>query len=886
MNSLIGNWLFRLAVVVSLAFPAVSPAPPLQNNQLSLVEPSACPPGGCAAGQRLTVRATFTLSAYEPSDQPNVGLCLYLPNDWMGDNALQPELTGEITRANYSEAAAHCEPAPDKYTLAGGIAASLTDNRWIADALNLSLRIGKTATMNGSILVSVLERSGGNWTRTSQLTLPLPVVPTASTVYVANDAGACGSASPCYVNSGGDLPGGIGTGLKDAVDAASDQTTVRVIGNYAIKSETVVVDRSLILSGQGDAAITYHGSACGNPMIKLAAGGTLRALNINDGSCTYPNRDLLLVDSPAEVWIESNDLTGGRDAIRVMPVGSKVNVRFNHISGNQGYAILREAGGTGNVEAVANNLYGNRSGAQVECNNRGTVNHNFWGRGVDVKTAVSRCQVDAAKRLGAAILQTDGAPGVQAEQALVTAQKRYSTLGGIGFYRTGNDPDYPLYIVNHGRGSAENIPFENPENLVACSNYWDVFLPDKVNPTGSLDLFFKYTSEPSCVAAIELSTEYCKSGDMTRYPLWWFDPAGSATEFWDTTGKPLGSASGGTGQQTTCRTSDDEIQVTIDTSGRPNFDDLRYAPFVVAIHSAALTHFTAEPGDKQVKITWRAASEVNTRGYFLHRSEQPNSGFQVIGEFFTATGGDMVAATYQYLDKNLTNNKTYYYRLEIVSENLSSTFTVPISAVPAVPTATPTMTGTPTRTPTITGSPTVTRTPWVYRTATRAPTRTPYRFPTVSAYRSPTPAATRTTTRTAVTQSPSPRATGAFTPGYPAGTPSPDGSDGYPVGEVTVSESPGPADSTQTPAETAQTTQTPTGQTTGVAAPGGSQKPPSASRGPLVLGGLLVGALFGLAVLAGGGWYLWRRSMLPPFLSFIPPSPANESGSKPPEPTE
>ncbi|HZW03773.1 MAG TPA: hypothetical protein VFF68_07595, partial [Anaerolineaceae bacterium] len=563
-------------------------------------------------------------------------------------------------------------------------------------------------------------------------------------------------------------------------------------------------------------------------------------------------------------------------------------------TGNQGYAILREPGDApGTVDAVANNLFGNRSGVQVECNGHGTVNHNFWGSGVNVTAAVSNCPVDAGKRLGAAILQSSAGPGVEAVQATVTAQKQYAFSNSIGFFRTGNGADFPLFIVNHGRGAVENVPFTNPGDLIPCSNYWDVFLPTGVNPPGMLDLFFDYASDASCVAAIELSTEYCKNSDAARYPLWWHDPATGATSGWDTTSS--------TGQTTTCRTDDDELQVSIDASGRPNLaNDLKFAPFVVAIHSAALTDFKAEPGNKQVKVTWRAASEVNTRGYFLHRSTQADSGYQVVSDFFPAKGGDMVAANYEHLDQSLTNDTTYYYRLEIVGENLVSTFTAPISAVPAVPTATPTptRTNTPTITPTRTVTPTrtatITRTPWVYRTSTLAATRTPYRFPTIAGYRSPTPRVTRTPTpRFGVTQSPSPRVTTRSTAGsgYPAaGTPSLEATSAgsYPQPGATGQSSayPGPAGATLPPdatdptgaagaAGTAAASLTPTRVGTAVAAPTQPDEP----GGPLAFAGLLAGAVLGLLVLGAGGWYLWSRSMLPPFFAFLPPPPAGGAGS-------
>ncbi len=93
-----------------------------------------------------------------------------------------------------------------------------------------------------------------------------------------------GFIAPCYLNSGDDLAGGIGTGLKDAVDAGPVDGTITILGTYSIKSNSVTLNNPQILRGINDATLTYSGTACSNAMLSVTSGATIRELNINDGS--------------------------------------------------------------------------------------------------------------------------------------------------------------------------------------------------------------------------------------------------------------------------------------------------------------------------------------------------------------------------------------------------------------------------------------------------------------------------------------------------------------------------------------------------------------------------------------------------------------------------
>ncbi len=869
-------------MIASLSIVGASQAQTVQTATLTLTSPSACPAAGCAAGQRLNLRTTYQLSA----SATDVQVCVYTPTHW-GVVGLTIQPTGLFTGYPYQSTAVNCPPATG-YDLAGGATAALPAFQ-IADGLDFTFRIGPAATANGLIIVRILQQVGGTWAQTDETFLGLSVIPTAGTVYVANDAAACSINSPCYVNSGDDLPDGVGTGLKDAIDshAASQPAIIYVLGNYLIKSNAVLLDKPHNLLGLTDARITYAGSVCTQPMLKITGGGSIINLTITDGGCTSPDRDLLLVDSPADIKFESNDLTGGDDAVRIQDNNGNVTFQFNHITGNSGYAIVREAGsgtGTGTISAAANNLYNNRSGAQVNCAGKGKVDHNFWGFGISLPTAAEQCTVTAGKQLGAPGLARSGTAGIDAQRVTAGITMSYNQSSKVGFQRSPDGADFDLYIVNHGFGSPENVPFTGglPGSLIPCSSYWDVFLAEGAIPSQALTLAFRYDLTSGCTVTVE-SSQYCGSSDQALYPLWWYDPGGVATAGWDTTGQ--------TGQITACNVPNKEIQVIIDGDGRPALlNDLNFTPFVVGLppvsSSVVLTRFVGISEDASARIEWTTSSESNLRGFYILRSLTSDGGFVRVSNEILSTGTPLIGASYAYTDTGLTNGTTYYYRLEIVSASGESSFSGVISVVAGLPTSTPTATQThtptitptgPTPTVTATGptpTPTFTRTITLTRTitATRAPTmtRTPIRYSTYFYYRSPTPIPTRTPfpTRTVTPLPTSSLLAETATEAATAGSTVIGPGGGYPAGTSTVAESgtgyPGAVTAATPTAESTKTLAVnPTGTGTPTSGPTGGKgiaRLVSIGRNywPYILG------LLGLEIitLAIAGFILYRKGLL------------------------
>ncbi len=829
-----------VALLVSLAVLGIvraSQAQTIQSTSLSLISPSACPSSGCAAGQRLNMRGTFSINEPFPGVSPHLQMCIYTPANWAAED-LQTSTIGQITGATYQPDISHCSAAPANYSLLGGASATYSSG-FFGDSLDFVFRIGANAAaqQNGSTLIRILEQTAPDvWTQTDQAFILIPVVAVANTHYVANDAPSCSVLTPCYVNSGDDLADGIGTALKDAIDAhpAGDPATIYILGDYQIKSNTVLLDKPLNLLGLNDAKISYSGLTCTQPMMRITAGASIGSLTITDGSCSSPSRNLLVIDSPVKVTIESSDLLGGKDAVHMLDNAGDLELRFNQIMDNSGYAVLRDTVvSAGAIDAVANNLYNNRSGFQMDCASKGEAEHNFWGFNASPSTAVNQCTATEGKHLGAPGLPRVGAAGIDASLVTVSTSMTYSFNERIGAMRSSDGADFPLFIVNHGYGSSQNVPFTGglPGNLIPCSNYYDVFLPKGAAPSASLTLAFKYDLNTGCTATIE-SAPYCGSTVPAQYPLWWYDPASNVTLGWDTTGQnPAGSGAGGaSGQETTCNIGQKEIQVVIDATGRPSMlSDLDFTPFVIGLSpvtsSVVFTRFAGIPGDSSATIEWTTSSEANTRGFFVQRSLSSSGGFDRIHiTEIPSKGSTQTGSSYSFPDTGLTNGTTYYYRLEIISTTGESGFTGVISVTAGIPTITVTSTVTPTGsitatitptgpTPTTTGTrtPTRTRTATITRIPTR--TRTPVRYSTYFYYRSPTriPSRTAFPTRTwtlpaATTAAPTLAGTPLLTPGGPS-VPAPE--QGYPGVQATPSETaPGyPAEETESMA-TAELTQT------------------------------------------------------------------------------
>jgi hypothetical protein len=864
-------------VITAAAQPAAA-MPRLQGALVAMVSPTACPSGGCAAGQRLNMRFDFEPgSAIVVDAAPNVKACVYAPVNWAVDLAtVTADAAGELTGREYlppAEGAGGCTEdtqPPAGYNLILERLAVLEQNTFV-DTLGFGFRVGREGTGMGRVVARLFARTSGGWQSVQQATSTptLTIVPAAERTFIANDAATCGTTIPCYINSGEDSPGGVGTGLKDAVDAAPSGATIYVLGNYNIKSSTVVVNKPLTIAGHNNSRITFAGNACEAAMLRLERGVTVRELLVTDGGCASPNRNLIEVDSPEQVLIERNDLLNGADAITLHDNEGALIVRFNDIRGNGGHALRGlEPTRNGPLTLTANNMIGNRGVPVVDCAEGASeaaanrlANHNFWG-GASPNAEDTHCQIEGAKRLGMAIALEEDIPGVRGQLVTITDTKTYNTAFDrkIGYARQGGERNFPLYIIDHGYASAGGPPFSfvrGGESPSPCSNYWDVYLPNGEEGSGALELYFKYDRSPACLATIN-STQYCdQTTTPAKIPLYWYDPR-SSTSRWLTTASKINADT--EGQNTTCNTEANEIRLAVDSSGRPSLSqDLNYMPIMVGV--PVIKSFMPLASAQTINVTWTTNNEPDVVGFYVLRG-QTSSALSPISDLIPHTGTALAGRAYSFVDAGRTNGVTSFYRLQVLRSDGNSIYSSIVEIAANRATITPTRTPAPTITP----RPTNTRFPTFI--PTRFPTRIPpTRFPTMRPL-TPVPTQMVLATRRPTLDIRTPGAAQtmtvwAQTPAFISGGGFPDSGDE--TTEAMLTPLPGMEDTTGTPGAgtavaaliTATPTPTPTRTPAVIQGEISGGGVPAASAGASPWLSLLIGLGAGLVATGGIGaaWY-------------------------------
>jgi hypothetical protein len=97
----------------------------------------------------------------------------------------------------------------------------------------------------------------------------------------------------------------------------------------------------------------------------------------------------------------------------------------------------------------------------------------------------------------------------------------------------------------------------------------------------------------------------------------------------------------------------------------------------------ALSSFTANPYNQKVILSWTTESEIDNAGFNLYRSETENGNYTKINfSLIPANGSSTQGASYEHIDKNVQNRKTYWYKLEDIDLNGTSTMHGPKSATP------------------------------------------------------------------------------------------------------------------------------------------------------------------------------------------------------------
>jgi hypothetical protein len=103
--------------------------------------------------------------------------------------------------------------------------------------------------------------------------------------------------------------------------------------------------------------------------------------------------------------------------------------------------------------------------------------------------------------------------------------------------------------------------------------------------------------------------------------------------------------------------------------------------------NVTLVSFTAItlPGLPEIYIEWETATELDTVGFFIARSDSVIDPFTRVSHFIPSEGDPIVGAQYYFLDKTTALNQTYYYRLEAINTDQTIDYYGPISATAGVP---------------------------------------------------------------------------------------------------------------------------------------------------------------------------------------------------------
>jgi hypothetical protein len=107
--------------------------------------------------------------------------------------------------------------------------------------------------------------------------------------------------------------------------------------------------------------------------------------------------------------------------------------------------------------------------------------------------------------------------------------------------------------------------------------------------------------------------------------------------------------------------------------------------WVIATAPTAITlaSFEAKAGNRKVTLIWETATEINNAGFNILRAESENGEYvQINKSLIPAQGTATQGSSYMFVDTEAANRMTYYYKLEDIDLNGSSTMHGPVNATP------------------------------------------------------------------------------------------------------------------------------------------------------------------------------------------------------------
>ncbi len=85
-----------------------------------------------------------------------------------------------------------------------------------------------------------------------------------------------------------------------------------------------------------------------------------------------------------------------------------------------------------------------------------------------------------------------------------------------------------------------------------------------------------------------------------------------------------------------------------------------------------------------VIINWETATEFETAGFAIYRSDSPDGPFvKITGDLIPASTDPLTGGSYEYTDLNVLAGKTYYYQLEEIELSGNTNIEGPIEVTAA-----------------------------------------------------------------------------------------------------------------------------------------------------------------------------------------------------------
>jgi len=96
-----------------------------------------------------------------------------------------------------------------------------------------------------------------------------------------------------------------------------------------------------------------------------------------------------------------------------------------------------------------------------------------------------------------------------------------------------------------------------------------------------------------------------------------------------------------------------------------------------------LSSMKAVPTNGNVSIQWSTESEIDNAGFNIYRATAEDGEYNKINDtLIPAQGSSTQGASYEFVDDDVQNRKTYYYKLEDIDLNGTSTMHGQVSATP------------------------------------------------------------------------------------------------------------------------------------------------------------------------------------------------------------